>query len=557
MTGNDERAPKIERRGEAIRLLTLLLLCAVLFFAFLGSRPLWNVNEGMHSATSKEMILTGDWITPHHNGKPFYDKTVLHNWFVAISLMVLGFTEVAARLPAALLALGTVLVTYWMGRRMFGKWAGFFGAVVLATSVMVVVLSQTIIHDSSLCFFVTLALAFFYRGYSAEDGGGKWFLFSCASLGMALIAKGPVGLVLPAGVIFLFLAFRRDLRFLGKMQLHWGVPLGLLIGIPWFVAIGTQNGDWLYEFVVRLHLGSFLGLESVRINHPKPWYQYAPLLAGGFAPWSVFLPGAVWRAWQRRPEDVRGATALLLVWAGVYILFFSAATSKLATYLLPCYPALALLVGRLWAEVATRDAPAATARRWLTWPILVFAAIPIAIVVVLNGEDLPVERLRDHYGVGLATALTPIAALFVCLAAAAVLLWTGRVRPAFAAVAASITTCFVLLVLLIIPSVNSVQSSRKLADEMDRRVPKGERLVHYHRDRDSMLFYTDRKIRVVRRAKALRKLLEADRRVYVIISEPRYDKLEFDWPVIAKEGENLLISNREDPTPRAGKIPGE
>src|SRR5512135_3040285 len=101
-------------------LFLLLLLCFALFFFRLGARPLWDVDEGMHASTSKDMVLSGDWVTPTFNGQNFYDKPVLHNWFVAVSFLVFGFTESAARLPSAILGLGGVLLTYLLGRKMFG-----------------------------------------------------------------------------------------------------------------------------------------------------------------------------------------------------------------------------------------------------------------------------------------------------------------------------------------------------------------------------------------------------------------------------------------------------
>ncbi|HSB33796.1 MAG TPA: glycosyltransferase family 39 protein, partial [Nitrospirota bacterium] len=138
-------------------ILALCVLCLVVFFYQLGSHPLWDVDEGLHASTSKDMVLSGDWVTTRVNGQNFYDKTVLYNWFAAVSFLLFGFTELAARLPAALLGLGTVLVTYELGRRMFGSGAGLLGGAVLATSPEFIVLSRAVVHDISLAFFITLS----------------------------------------------------------------------------------------------------------------------------------------------------------------------------------------------------------------------------------------------------------------------------------------------------------------------------------------------------------------------------------------------------------------
>jgi len=532
--------------SQRTQITVLVAICLLLFFAFLGSRPLYNVDEGMHSATSKEMIVTGDWVTPHHNGKPFYDKTALHNWFVALSFLVLGFTEFAARLPAALLGTGTVLVTWWMGRRMYGAGTGFYGGVVLATTILVSVLSQTVVHDISLLFFVTLALALFYRGYSEPGGGKKWFLLSYAAFGMAVLAKGPIGLLLPGAVLFLFFAFRRDFRCLLRMSLPLGALIFLAVAAPWFVAISLANADYVEEFFVKLHVGNFSSSVSMP-THPEPWYYYLTALIGTFLPWSGFLPGAIHRAWQRRREDEHGATLLLLVWVAFYVLFFSAASSKLVTYVLPIFPALALLTGRLWQEVAEREVPSATARRWVWGGFFLLLLIPVATVWVLKIHPDHGGMLRHKYGIDVDLAGLPLYVLSAGLLASGILLLRDRVKAAFGGIAVSIGLCISLFSLIIVPVMNPFQTSREVAIEMDRRVPMGEKLVNYHRIRDTFLFYTDRRVRVMRKPHRLLGYLGSDERVFVLIARRHYDRNELDAPILMTWGDDLLISNRNDP----------
>ncbi|MGE5807797.1 MAG: ArnT family glycosyltransferase [Nitrospirota bacterium] len=177
-------------------ILALRVLCLVLFFYQLGSHPLWDVDEGLHASTSKGMVLSGDWVTTRVNGQNFYDKTVLHNWFVAVSFLLFSFTELAARLPAALLGLGTVLVTYELGRRMFGARAVLLGGAVLATSPEFIILSRSVVHDISLAFFITLSFAFFFIAFSTSNRRKPTLFLFYASLGLAVLAKGPIGLLL-------------------------------------------------------------------------------------------------------------------------------------------------------------------------------------------------------------------------------------------------------------------------------------------------------------------------------------------------------------------------
>ena len=135
--------------NEKILVVLLIAVCLLLFFVALGDVPLYNKDEGLHAVTSKDMVLSGNWVTTTFNGETFYDKPVLYNWFAAVAFLVFGFTEFAARLPAALLGLATVLVTYALGRRMAGPTLGFLGAMILATSPEFITLSRAVVHDIS------------------------------------------------------------------------------------------------------------------------------------------------------------------------------------------------------------------------------------------------------------------------------------------------------------------------------------------------------------------------------------------------------------------------
>ncbi|MGB6366058.1 MAG: glycosyltransferase family 39 protein, partial [Thermoanaerobaculia bacterium] len=163
-------------RAERRRILVLLALCGFLFLFQLGSRALWDHDEGIHAAMARNMVVTGDWVTPSFNGEAFFDKPILFNWIGAASFALLGFTELAARLPAALLGLACVAVTYLLGKRMFGSSVGFLGALVLATSGLFMVLARSVQYDMVLTFFTTLSLFLFYSGVVDEKHRRRYFL---------------------------------------------------------------------------------------------------------------------------------------------------------------------------------------------------------------------------------------------------------------------------------------------------------------------------------------------------------------------------------------------
>ena len=526
-------------RSETCRVLGIIALCLVLFFSHIAFRPLWNQDEGKHAATSKHMVLSGDWITPTLNGEPFFDKPAFHNWLVALAFLGFGFTEFAARLPNATLGLGCVLLTYLAGRRLYGPGAAFLGAAVLASTAEFFLVSGTVVHDMSLAFFVTLGLALWLAGYSSGARERRWFLLSYAAFGGAMLAKGPIGVLLPGAVVFLFLASRRELRFLGRMSLGSGLLIGLAVAAPWYLAIALRNPDYARYFLVELHLGSFL---SEEVNHPEPLHYYLPVLLMGFLPWSVFLPAALVRAWQRRNEDADRATWFLLLWAGLYLVFFSAAESKLPTYILPIFPPLALLVGRLWHELAAAPAPAL--RKAVLWSFAPFLLLPVAALLWVRTPPLLLTELAGQHGLALAEAASPLIALIVGLAAAFILVLARRTRAGFAGVTLSFAAFAALTLVVIVPVMNVHQSSREMALELDELLPDAEPMANYSSMRGSTLFYTDRLVRVIDSRRQLTDFLSSESPVYCVISAHRYREMGLQAPIVYAIGDDLLIANR-------------
>ena len=523
-----------------VYLTTLVLLCLVLFFLFLGNRPLWDVDEGMHAATSKDMILSGDWITPQLNGENFYDKPVLFNWLVAISFLVFGFTEFAARLPAAVLGTGTVLVTYFLGRRLFSPTVGFLGGVILATSVEFIILSRVVVHDIALTLFITLALTFFYIGLSDPTRRKSvWFLFY-ASLGLAVLAKGPIGVLLPGLIIFLFLVIRRRLNIIRDMQLGWGILIFLAVAAPWYVLIMLKNEDYAGYFFIQQNLGYFFSGES---RHPRPFYYYFPILLGGFFPWSLFLPAALFRSLRRGFGKTEDGTLYLMLWFGAVFLFFSTASSKLSTYILPLFPAVSLLVASLWHDLL--DTPMQeNSRKGILYPLafLCMAALAAMVYLLMN----PIDKLTLKYGIPLA----PINILGLTLAVFIGLIFfffiLRRYKSAFAAITGMVVVGLLSFILLIVPHINPYRSTKGLAEKLDTLLPQGEKMTFVHRLEDSALFYTDRKATILRKPKDITDYLASDERVFCVISKRYFDVLESYLPtayVWDQEGDKLLISN--------------
>jgi 4-amino-4-deoxy-L-arabinose transferase-like glycosyltransferase len=540
---SDASAANPFEKRDAYALLALCVLCLVLFCFRLGGHPLWDVDEGLHASTSKDMVLTGDWVTTRFNGQNFYDKTVLFNWFVSLSFLVFGFTEFAARFPAAMLGLGTVIVTFLLGRRMLGTRAGLLAGVILATSPEFLVLSRSVVHDISLAFFISLALALFFFSYRSRRYRTMLLMLFYASLGAAVLAKGPIGLVLPGLIITLFLLLRGRLNFMNEMSLGPGILIFLAVAAPWYVLISLRNEDYVRYFFLQQNLGNFLS--KTQAHHPQPFYYYVPVILGGMLPWSFFLPLALFRSFRHGLAKVSDGTLFLLLWFSVIFLFFSAARSKLETYLLPSFPAVALLVAGVWNSLfAGADA---RERRNAIWSLAPLAALFVGTTTFIELRHPSFTKMEGQYGIGLHDLSVFLIVVTIILAASLILLLVRMHRASFFALAATFSVGLLVALVIIIPRADPFRSTKKLAQEMDRMLPPGEKLTFFWDIKDTALFYTDRRAAVLYTEKGLLDHLSSDPASLCIIERNEYERLPrivAASSIVDTEGNKLLITGR-------------
>jgi len=525
-------------KRETYLVLILLCVCLTLFFFRLGTRPLWDREEGKHATTSKEMVLSADWVTTTLNGEKFYDKTVLHNWFVALSFLVFGFTELAARLPAAVLSLGCVIVTYLLGRIIFGPTTGFVAGMILATSGLFISLARSVVHDISLVFFVSLALLFFYLGFTSEERRKTYFFLFYGALGFAVLAKGPIGLLLPGLIIGLFLLLKGKLSFLKKMHIGWGILIFLVIAAPWYVLISLRNSDYAGYFFIENNIMRFL---SPHARHARPFWFYFPVLMGGFSPWSFFLPFALIHAFRGGWKNMNEGTLFLVLWFSVIFLFFTAASSKSPTYILPLFPAGSLLVGILWCKLLEAPTP------WLRKGFL-YSFLPYVVIMMLGALYLwinPPTILESRYGVNLNLMKWIAVPLVACLIVCFFMFLKKHYQFFFAGNIGLLMCEFLLFFMLIAPMINPYRSTKVLALRLDERVTPGNPLVFFDAIKDTALFYTDRRGVILRQRGELIEYLKSNPQAFVVIEKKYYEEipvLKSISEVVDKEGNTLVIS---------------
>jgi len=361
-----EGAP-VSRRA----LFALLAAFALAWFCNLGYRHLVKPDEGRYADIPREMLASGDWLTPRINGYKYFEKPPLQYWATAVSLSAFGMNEWAARLWPGLTGFLGVLLVFWAGNRLFGPPAGLLGAAVTASAPLYAIVGHLLTLDMALSFFMSAAVFAFAvaQGEAGEPARRRWMLCGWAAMALAVLTKGLVGVVLPAGAVAAYVLVQRDWNLLRRLYLVRGGLLFLAIAAPWFVMVSLANPEFARFFFIREHFERFLTKEHDRY---QPMWYFIPVLLIGIVPWIVALFPALRDAWRRAPAAGFDARRFLLLWCAVVFVFFSASDSKLVSYILPLFPALALLIG---------DYLATAGRRVLLAQSAVAAVLGIALAV--------------------------------------------------------------------------------------------------------------------------------------------------------------------------------
>lgn len=351
--------------ARAARWPLVLVMAVSLFIGFwrLGALNFFDPDDGLYVEVAREMLETGDWITPHFNGLRYLEKPPLFYWVTALALRLFGVTEFAGRLGMAVPAIGLVALTYALGRRLFGLRAGLYAGIALATSAGFFFYPRKVATDILFCFLLALALYGFILLYTEDDSSGSrgfWFLYG--GMGLAVLTKGLIGLAFPVAIIGAYALVTRDRGFAPRLRLARGTLVVLGLAVPWHFLVAWRNPEFLWFYFVDNQLLRFLdrrGFVEDAVGLTAPAFLAVTLL--WFFPWSLFLPAAV------GPRALRGLAGpsrrgrlgwLVPIWAVAVLAFFSLSPGSLEYYGLPALPALALLVGAWWSGIVPESAPA-------------------------------------------------------------------------------------------------------------------------------------------------------------------------------------------------------
>lgn len=371
----------------------LLLLFVLVWFAGLDHRILTRPDEGRYAEIPREMAITGDWVTPRLNGLKYFEKPPLQYWATAFAYNTFGQHNWTARAWPALTGLIGLVWVFLIGRRLYGMETAIAATAILASSLWYFAIAHVNTLDMGLACWMTLTLAGFLFAERPEATKAERFAgmhAAWAGMALAMLSKGLIGIVLPGGVLFFYSLWQRDLRMWDRMHIATGLLLFLAIVAPWFICVQTRNPEFGEFFFIHEHLARFASTTHRREG--ALWY-FVPVLLGGLAPWTLLFLSRLRHVWSVlvTPKTFH-PERLLVVWCVFIFAFFSASGSKLPSYIIPIFPALALLMAPSIVQTSPR------AHAWNLGAACVFALICAVAMVMIDrfaNDEIPVALFEN------------------------------------------------------------------------------------------------------------------------------------------------------------------
>jgi 4-amino-4-deoxy-L-arabinose transferase-like glycosyltransferase len=493
--------------------LLLAVISGLLFFPGLGTRDFWAPGEPIYGEVIRVMFEKNNWLVPMLNGQIYADKPVLYFWFaLALSKIAGGVSEWTVRLPAALGGLGLVLAVYHFGKTFYDRQTGFIAGLVLATTSRLLWESRYLRLDTVLSFFLFVGYLFFLKALFGKGGKG-FFLGAYACFALASLTKGPIGIILPGLAVITLIAVMGRWGQIKDMRLGSGALLVAALILPWLMLLHFRGEDqWLHDFIWIHNVQNF-ALKP--IGHIRPFYYYFVNLPPDFLPWTLLVPGALifYYPWLHRLRANPVSLALACWFAAVFI-FFTCSKSKIAYYLLPLLPSLALLTASYLKElISGREL------HGMHWRCTVAVLYFCACVLLLGGVALPIASLKVERG------------LFVWAASLAVILVAGAAIMFHALRKQNLTLYFssLISVLLglsitssvgVLPYLDKYKSPRNVGEFVKGHVPESVPVYIFQSTMSDFNYYARReRIPVIASANALAELAASRVETYLLIHD--------------------------------------
>ncbi|MEW6264680.1 MAG: glycosyltransferase family 39 protein [Thermodesulfobacteriota bacterium] len=518
----------------------MFLMAGTMFLSGLDRLPFTDRDEGEYATVAQAMIERSDWVIPHVNGRPYYEKPALFFWLMALSFQTFGQNEAAGRLPSALAGLALVGLMAWFARRRGGDTLGLLSALMTSSSLLTVLLARVALLDMLLTLFTTASLFFFYEGYVAEtdDGRRRFYLWAWLAMSLAFLTKGPVGAVVPLSAAFLTSTLNRNLfQTVKQARIPSGLLIFLAVAGPWYGLALMREGDNFWRgFFISQNVTRF---SEVLLGHGAPIWFYIPVLILGVWPWSLMAAPALWRGLtgakpaERKANPEASLNFFLGLWLAACLLIFSLSATKQPNYILPAVPAVVLLAAG-WGRGLLAGGGKAKGVR-VIFVLIVFVGLILAGSLMVLPPFLPSlldqarikinpdssEYALPEQALALGWEVFTVGALLSgCLLAASISLFSGRRRAALIALAAAgVSLTAGLFHLTAPPVLDYLQTpARDLAFQVRQTIGREGRVASFGLYKPSMWYYTGRRIERIRtnEVRELDKFLASPERVMLL-----------------------------------------
>lgn len=528
-------------RQEVVHLSVLIVLSFFLYFFYLGSIDLWGTSEFRYAQLAKEMYEGGPWLLPHLNGEPYYSKPPLFFWTVVLLSKLQGeVNELAARLPSALGALGTVIVTYFLGSSILGRTGGIMAALILASSPKFHAYARVVRLDSLYTFFMASALAAFYYGYTQERK--HYLVFSGLAVALATLTKGPLAIFFPLVIISWYLLLHRNLGYLRSSGFLAGVLTFFLAVSLWAVPAFLSGWEPYVKGFTGENVTYYV---TTRAREMSCIYNYLQDVFLGAAPWAFFLPVVFYHRFTGREDrGCEKGLSFLFIWFLVIFFGFVISFERRSPYILPLYPALSILIASFFCP---RIGVSREGRSRVTAPVLYLLGIVVGLTTGAVANNPKAEPLAIFFAAAVAFS---VFGLIVFLS-----LRSRDYKLFFLSALIILVSCEISQNVYFLPRVNDKVSTKAVGKEVARVLEKEDSLAVYKSSLLLYTFYTNTYPRWVGTKEELVHFLNSQPRAYCLMLEKYYLPLKGElqaFParrLVVKENTYILIGNSKKTAP--------
>lgn len=535
-------------------IILFLIVFSFLIYSYrMGSIGLTDPDETFYAQTAKEMLERHDFFTPFIFGYPQFEKPILFYWLLIFSFKLFGITEWAARLwPALFGALG-VLSTFLLGKAMFTRKVGLYAASILATGFLYLGLSRIVLTDVVLTVFILLSMLSFYVGHTKNKT--NFYILSYIFAGLALLTKGPIGVIIPFSIIALFFIIQKEWALWRRFLLCWqGWLLFLIVTLPWYSFVSLRFGkDFLCGFFIHENIQRyFITAEHKFNNH---WYFYPAVILLGMFPWSNLLPFMV----AKKKSSLSQPRLFLNIWFWFTLLFFTFAQSKLVSYILPLFPALCLLFAKAVVDVESNP----KANKKFNFA---FLSSILLTLVFLGAFVYSLVWVKENFPGLFPVSLGIELVLAIAISCSPFLVSNKKGERAIIVNVVSVSIVIILIFNYLMPRLEGAFSDKMLLSQLPKDRPAKEELlcskmfvrgVRYYTNRpvvviddDKQPFYTPHPLDILSTDAEIEKFFLNKEDIVCVVEESdlkrinRLTKGKRENSVVYKNGERVVITSK-------------